>query len=90
MQETVENFGKDDVPKTQHDWRHEGNEKWDHSSETLFETHYNQGNNRDEYEVGALFVHEEEERQSKHNQKPEERSSQEFDHRKAQMVICCV
>ena len=90
MQETAENFGKDDVPKTQHDWRHEGNEKWDHSSETPFKTHHNQGNNRDKYETGALFVHEEAERQSKHNQKPEERSSQEFDHKEAQMVICCV
>ena len=47
-------------------------------------------NNRDKYEAGALFVHEEEERQSKHNQKPEGRSSQEFDHKEAQMVICCV
>ena len=90
MQETTENFGKDDVPKTQHDWRHEGNEKWDHSSETPFKTHHNQGNNRDKYETGALFVHEEEERQSNHNQKPKERSSQEFDHKEAQMVICCV
>ena len=52
--------------------------------------HHNQGNNRDEYEAGALFVHEQEERQSKHNQKPERRSSQEFDHKEAQMVICCV
>ena len=47
-------------------------------------------NNRDKYEVGALFVHEKEERQSKHNQKPEGRSSQEFDYKEAQMVICCV
>ena len=47
--------------------RHEGDEKWDHSSETPFEIHHNQGNNRDEYKAGALFVHEEEERQSKHN-----------------------
>ena len=47
-------------------------------------------NNRDKYEAGALFVHEKEERQNKHNQKPKERSSQEFDHKKAQMVICCV
>ena len=65
-------------------------EKWDHSSETLFETHHNQGNNRDEYEVGALFVHEEEEKQNKHNQKPEERSNQEFNHKEAQMVNYCV
>ena len=35
------------------------------------------------YEAGALFVYEEEERQSKHNQKPKERNSQEFDHREA-------
>ena len=90
MQETAEDSWKDDVPKTQHDGRHEGDEKWDHSSKTPFETHHNQGNNRDEYEAGALFVHEEEERQSKHNQKPEERSNQEFDHKEAQMVICCV
>ena len=90
MQETAEDSWKNDVPKTQHDGRHEGDEKWDHSSETLFETHHNQGNNRDEYEAGALFVHEEEERQSKHNQKPEGRSSQEFDHKEIQMVICCV
>ena len=55
-----------------------------------FETHHNQRNNRDEYEDGALFVHEEEERQSKHNQKSKERSSQEFDHKEAQMVICCI
>ena len=55
-----------------------------------FETHHNQGNNRDKCEAGALFIHEEEERQSKHNQKPEKRSSQEFDHKEAQMVICCV
>ena len=75
MQETAEDSWKNDVPKTQHDGRHEGDEKWDHSSETPFETHHNQGNNRDKYEAGALFVHEEEERQSKHNQKPEERSS---------------
>ena len=47
-------------------------------------------NNRDKYEAGALFVHEKEERQNKHNQKPKERSSQEFDHKEAQMVICCV
>ena len=90
MQEITENSGNDDVPKTQHDGRHEGDEKWDYSSETPFETHHNQGNNRDKYEAGALFVHEEEERQSKHNQKPEGRSSQEFDHKEAQMVICCV
>ena len=84
MQETAEDSWKDDVPKTQHDGRHEGD------SETLFKTHHNQGNNRVEYEAGALFVHKEEERQSKHNQKPEERSSQEFDHKEAQMVICCM
>ena len=90
MQETAEDSWKDDVPKTQHDGRHKGDEKWDHSSETPFETHHNQGNNIDEYEAGALFIHEEEERQSKHNQKPEERSSQEFDHKEAQMVIYCV
>ena len=47
-------------------------------------------NNRDKYKAGAFFVHEKEERQSKHNQKPEKRSSQEFDHKEAQMVICCV
>ena len=87
MQETAEGSWKDDVPKTQHDERHEGDEKWDHRSETPFETHHNQGNNRDEYEAGALFFHEEEERQSKHNQKPEKRSSQKFDHKEAQMVI---
>ena len=90
MQETAEDSWKDDVLKTQHDGRYEGDEKWNHSSETPFETHHNQGNNRDEYEVGALFIHEEEERQSKHNQKPEERSNQEFDHKEAQKVICCV
>ena len=83
MQETAEDLWKDDVPKTQHDRRHESDEKWDHSNETPFETQHNQGNNRDEYEAGALFVHEEEEKQSKHNQKPEERSSKEFDHREA-------
>ena len=42
------------------------------------------------HKAEALFVHKDEERQSKHNQKPEKRSSQEFDHREAQMVICCV
>ena len=42
---------------------------------TPFKTHHNQGNNKDEYEAGGLFVHEEEERQSKHNQKPEKMSS---------------
>ena len=90
MQQTAENSWKNDVPKTQHDGRHEGDEKWDHSSETPFETHHNQGNNKDEYEAGALFIHEEEERQSKYNQKPEGKSSQEFDHKETQMVICCV
>ena len=90
MQETAEDSWKNDVPKTQHDGRHEGDEKWDHSCETSFKIHHNQGNNRDEYEAEALFVHDEEERQSKHNQKPEGRSSQEFDHKEAQMVICCV
>ena len=60
------------------------------AAKPLLRQHHNQGNNRDEYEVGALFVHEEEERQSKHNQKPEGRSSQKFDHKEAQMVICCV
>ena len=54
------------------------------SNETPFEIHQNQGNNKDEYKAGVLFVQEEEERQSKHNQKPDERSSQEFDHREAQ------
>ena len=29
-------------------------------------------------------------RESKHNQKPEERSSYGFNHREARMVICCV
>ena len=90
MQEPTEDSWKDDVPKTQHDRRHEGDEKWDHNSETPFEIHHNQGNNRDEHEARALFVHEEEERQNKHNQKPEERSSQVFDHREARMVIFCV
>ena len=37
-----------------------------------------------------LSIHEKEERQSKYNQKPEERSSQGFNHRKARMVICYV
>ena len=55
-----------------------------------FKIHHNQGNDRDEHEAGPLFVHEEEERQSKHNQNPEERSSQGFDHREARMVICYV
>ena len=90
MQETAEDLWKNNVLKTQHDGRHEGDEKWDHSSETPFKTHHNQGNNRDEYEAKALFVHEEEERQSKYNKKPKEMSSQEFDHKEAQMVICCV
>ena len=86
-------FGRYKKPKRDVDprtGRHEGDEKWDHSSETPFEIHHNQGNNKDEYKAGALFVHEEEERQSKHNQKPEGRSSQEFDYKEAQMVICCV
>ena len=61
-------------------------EKMDDSSVTPFEIHYNQGNNRDEHKAGALFIHEEEERQSKYNKKPEE-SSQGFDHREAQMVF---
>ena len=90
MQETAEDSWKNDVLKTQYDGRHEGDEKLDHSSETPFETHHNQGNNKDDYEARALFIHEEEERQSKHNQKPERRSSQEFDHKEASMVICCV
>ena len=90
MQETAEDLWKDDVPKTQHDGRHKGDEKWDHSNETPFELHHNQGNNRDEHKARALFIHEEEERQSKHNQKPEEMSSQGFDHREARMVICYV
>ena len=90
MQETAEDSWKNDVPKTQHDGRHKGDEKWDHNSETPFEAHHNQGNNRNEYEAGAWFIHEEEERQSKHNQKPEGRNSQEFDHKEAQMVIFCV
>ena len=90
MQETAENLWNDDVPKTQHNGRHKGDEKWDHSSETPFEIHHNQGNNRDEHEIGALFFHKEEERQSKHNQKLEKRSSQAFDHREAQMEICYV
>ena len=34
-----------------------------------------------------MFVREEEERQSKHNQKPEEMSSQGYDRREARMVI---
>ena len=34
-----------------------------------------------------MFVREEEERQSKHNQKPEEMSSQGYDCREARMVI---
>ena len=34
-----------------------------------------------------MFVREEEERQSRHNQKPEEMSSKGFDHREARMVI---
>ena len=38
----------------------------------------------------ALFVHKEEERQNKHNQKSEESSNQEFDHRGAQRMICYV
>ena len=90
MQETAEDSWKDDVPKTQHDRRHEDDEKWDYSSETPFEIHHNQGNNKDEHEAAALFVHEEEKRQTKHNQKPEEMSSQEFDHREAQIEICWV
>ena len=45
------------------------------AAKPLFEMHHNQGNNIDEHEAGVLFIHEEEERQSKHNQKPEERSS---------------
>ena len=88
--ETAKDSWKDDVPKTQHDGRYEGDEKWDHSRETPFEIHHNKGNSRDEYKTGALFIHEEEKRQSKHNKKPEERSSQEFDHRETQMVICYV
>ena len=87
-QVTAENSWKDDIPKTQHDRRHKGDEKWDHISETPFEIHHNQGNNRDEHEAGALFVHEEEERQTKYNQKPEERSSQGFNHREARKAIC--
>ena len=40
--------------------------------------------------TGALSVHDEEERQNKHNQKLEEMSSQGFNHRGAQRVISCV
>ena len=68
--ETAKDSWKDDVPKTQHDGRYEGDEKWDHSRETPFEIHHNQGNSRDEYKTGALFIHEEEKRQSKYNQNP--------------------
>ena len=75
MQETAKDSWEDDVPKTQYDGRHEGDEKWDHSSETPFEIHHNQEKNRDEHEVGVLFIYKEKERQSKHNQKPEEMSS---------------
>ena len=62
MQETAEDSWNGDVPKTQHDGRYEGDEKWNHSNETPFEIHHNQENKRDEHEAGALFVHEKEER----------------------------
>ena len=40
--------------------------------------------------TGASSVHDEEERQNKHNQKLEEMSSQGFNHRGARRVISCV
>ena len=44
-----------------------GDEKWDHSSETPFKIHHNQRNNKEKHKAGALCIHKEEERQSKHN-----------------------
>jgi len=73
-QEIAEDLWKVNVPKTQHDGRYEDDELWDHSSKIPFGIHHSQGSNIDEHEVGALFVHKEEERQNKHNQKPKERS----------------
>ena len=54
------------------------------------EIHHIQGSNRNKHETRALFVHEEEERQNKYNQKLEEMNSQWFDHKGAQRVICYV
>ena len=60
----------------QHNGRHECDELWNHSSEIPFGIHLSHGSNKDEHKAGALFVDEDEERQYKHNQKLEERSSQ--------------
>ena len=73
--EIAEDSWNDDVPRTQHDRKHEGDEWWGHNNENPFGIHPIQVSNRDEHEAGALFIHEEEERQNKHNKKPEEISS---------------
>ena len=44
----LEDSWEDNVPRTQHDGRHKGDELWDHSSEIPFGIHHSHGNNRDE------------------------------------------
>ena len=62
---------KSDVPKRQHSRRHEDDERHDHNTDTPFEFHHSQENNKTLTEAQVCYAHVAEEERNKQNRRSE-------------------
>ena len=62
---------KIDIPKRQNCGRHEDDERQDHNTDTLFEFHLSQENNKDLTEAQVCYAHVAEEERNKQNRMSE-------------------
>ena len=58
---------RSDVPKTQHCGRHEDDERQDHNTDTPFEFHHSQENNKALTKAQVCYAHVAKEERNKHN-----------------------
>ena len=74
---------KIDVPKRQHCERHEDDERQDHNTNTPFEFHCSQENNKTLTEAQVCYAHVAEEKRNKQNRRSEDGDSLEVNRKGA-------
>ena len=74
-----------DFPKIQHCGRHEDNERQDHNTDTPFEFHHSQENNKVLTEAQVCYAHVAEKEQNKQNKRSESGDNLEVTQKGAHM-----
>ena len=80
---------KIDIPKRQNCGRHEDDERQDHNTDTLFEFHHSQENNKALTEAQVCYAHVAEEERNKQNQRSEGGDNLEVTQKGAHMEFDC-